>query len=233
VLVLTDSPASPGNSDSNIGFGNKGVNFEDPSRLPRHDQLFEVSRLLGRGQVLEYQFEGNNNGSSIIDVTLATPPDLQVTDVTAPTHVRAGQTFDVTYTVQNLGGDTPPTQPLWDDLVYLSRDQFLDLRADRYLGQIRHTGGLAAGAFYDETRSYRAPSNFDDETEEYYVFVITDPVRSTPTGKVFELDAENNNASHTPLPVIFELPPPTDIVVSEVNLPATARSGDPVSLSWT
>ena len=45
----------------------------------------------------------------------------------------------------NLGGDTVPTQPKWDDLIYLSRDEFLDLRADRYMGMNVHTDGLAAG----------------------------------------------------------------------------------------
>ena len=117
--------------------------------------------------------------------------------------------------------------------MYLSRDQFLDLRADRYLGEILHADGLGAGNSYTETRSYRAPSQFDDETEEYYVFVITDPVRSNSIGSVFELYAENNNDRHSPLPIIFELPPPTDLVVTEVDVPSSVRSGESASFSWT
>ena len=235
VLVLTDSPAGPnrGRPQSDIGFGNRGVDFEEPRRLPRFDRLFEAQRLLARGSVLEYQLEGNNTTSSTIDVTLATPPDLQVTEVVAPERVRAGQQFDVTYTVENFGGETPPGQTRWDDLIYLSRDAFLDLRADRYLGQIRHEGGLAAGGTYTNTESYLAPSSFDDETEEYYVFVVTDPERSRPRGSVFELFAESNNARSSTLPVVFELPPPTDLQVTGVTVPANAKSGEAISLSWT
>ncbi|MBM4095034.1 MAG: hypothetical protein FJ276_37340, partial [Planctomycetes bacterium] len=62
------------------------------------------------------------------------------------------------YTVGNLGGDTVPSQSRWDDLIYLSRDEFLDIRADQYMGQQTHTGGLAAGATYTVTRTLRAPS---------------------------------------------------------------------------
>ncbi len=234
LLVLTDSPAGPSAySVSNIGFGNKGVDFEESYQLPGNDRLSETQRLLGRGRVLEYQLEGNNTISSAIDVTLATPPDLQVSEVLAPDHVRAGQSFDVTYTVQNFGGDTPATQSVWYDLVYLSRDRFLDLRADRYLGQIRHQDGLLAGDSYSVTGSYRAPSGFNDETEEYYVFVITDPARYQPTGDVFELNAEKNNDRHTVAPIIFELPPPTDLQVTSVDVPSLAKSGEPITVGWT
>ena len=234
VLMLTDSPASPDRRiESNIGFKNQGVEFEDPNRLPDGDKLFETQRLLARGRVLEYQLEGNNTIASTIDVTLAATPDLQVTEVLAPERVRAGQPFDVTYTAQNFGGDTPASQSVWNDLVYLSRDRFLDLRADRFLGTVRHEDGLSAGVTYSETRSYRAPSGFADETEEYYVFVVTDPARTRPTGDVFELGAETNNDGHTVTPVIFELPPPTDLQVTAVAAPQTARSGEAVSLSWT
>jgi large repetitive protein len=233
LLVITDSPAGPGQEASDIGFGNKGVVFEDPYGLPSLDKVFESQRLLARGRVLEYQDEGNNTASAMLPVTLAATPDLQVTQVAAPDRVRAGQPFDVTYVVQNLGGGTPPTQDNWDDLIYLSRDGFLDLRADRFLGQYRREGGLAAGGSYSVTRTFQAPSGFDDETEEYYVFVVTDPVRNSPIGRVFELGAETNNDRRSPAPVIFELPPPTDLQVARVDVPAAARSGEPVSVSWT
>ncbi len=234
VLVLTDSPAYPSkNPPSNIGFGRASVAFEEPYQLPSDDRVFEAQRLLGRGRVLEYQLEGNNTITEPIHVTLATPPDLQVTNVIAPERVRAGQSFDITFTVQNFGGDTVPTQNKWDDLVYLSRDRFLDLRADRYLGGVGHSGGLLAGASYDVSGSYRAPSGFDDETEEYYVFVVTDPVLSGRIGQVFELDAENNNDRHSVTPVIFELPPPTDLQVTGVSVPAVAKSGESITVNWT
>ncbi len=144
-----------------------------------------------------------------------------------------GQDFEITYTVTNLGGDTVPTQPKWDDLIYLSRDEFLDLRADRYLGLNGHTGGLAAGSSYTLSKTFRAPAVLDDESEEYYVFVVTDPTRNTSIGQVFELDQETNNDRHSDVPMIIELPPPTDLQVTDIVVPATARSGEPITISWT
>ena len=96
VIVMTDSPAGPTHTPkSNIGFGRSGLFFEDAGHLSGSDKLFESQRSLARGKVKEYQQEGNNSIATTIDITLATPPDLQVTQVLAPQRVRAGQSFDV------------------------------------------------------------------------------------------------------------------------------------------
>ena len=73
----------------------------------------------------------------------------------------------------------------------------------------------------------------DDESEEYYVFVVTDPPRNSAIGKVFELDHETNNDRHSDVPMIIELPPPTDLQVTDIVVPANARSGEPISVTWT
>ena len=156
ILALTDSPASRDSSvPSDIGFNNVGVGFEEPYQLPEHDRLQEAARLLARGAVFEYQQEGNNTAKMPLTVVRAAPPDLRVTNLIVPLRVRMGQEFDVTYTVTNLGGDVPPSQLVWDDLVYLSRDRFLDLRADRFMDTLRHDGGLLAGHSYTVTRRLR------------------------------------------------------------------------------
>src|SRR5262249_52152110 len=229
VLALTDSPASADRGvPSDIGFNNFGVAFEEPFRLPEHDRLQEAARLLARGAVPEYQQEGNNTARTPITVARAAPPDLRVTGLVAPARVRTGQEFDVTYTVTNLGGDTPASQPAWDDLLYLSRDRFLDLRADRFMDTLRHEGGLGAGQSYTVTRRLRAPAGPTDP-EEFYVFAATAPPRTTSFGSVFELDRETNNDRASDAPVVIELPPPADLVVTVITLPATARVSDPVT----
>ena len=107
--------------------------------------------------VPEFRDEGNNITAAALPIILRVPPDLRVTTVTIPEHATVGQLFDLTYSVSNIGaGDTPATQDTWDDLFYLSRDQFLDLQSDRYLGGVEHTGGLQAGGSYvrTETREF-------------------------------------------------------------------------------
>ena len=69
-------------------------------------------------------------------------------------------------------------------------------------------------------------------TEAYYVFVITDPARYNATGALFEVD-ERNNARGSTDPVLIDQPPPTDIRVDNIVVPASAEPGDPVTVRWT
>lgn len=160
-----------------------------------------LANLVGvnAGSVREFQGEGNNITNKAIAVTPYAAPDLRVTTLTAPERVVRGQQFDISYTVANQGGDTPPQQSSWDDLVYLSRDAFLDTKADRFIGSIRHTGGLASGQSYSVNRTYTVPT--DLATEAYYVFVASDPTRYGPTGEVFEGANERNNDRASSVPI--------------------------------
>jgi hypothetical protein len=145
------------------------------------------------GVVAEFRDEGNNVASIEVPITLATPPDLQVASVTAPTGVIAGQTFRVDYTVVNNGGNTPSDQRVWNDLIYLSKDRFLDINQDRYVGFVQHTGGLLAGGSYQGGLTVTAPNTFEGA---YYVFVVTDPARAWgdgEAGKVREFGNDQNN----------------------------------------
>ncbi len=158
------------------------------------------------GTVREFQDEGNNITVAPITVVPYTPPDLQVISLSASERATRGQNFEVSYTVVNLGGDTPIQEAKWDDLVYLSRDAFLDTRADRFIGTISHEGGLAAGGAYSVSKTYTVPT--DLPTEAYYVFVVTDPARYSISGAVYEAN-ERNNDKASDVPMVIELPPPT------------------------
>ncbi|MGA2035934.1 MAG: CARDB domain-containing protein, partial [Thermoguttaceae bacterium] len=230
-----------------------GVRLPDGIQGPYYLLVFTDSNLVGQidspgiwsepyadrveGRVAEYQGEGNNITAAPLSVLLTSPPDLQVTAVTAqgpdasqPDHVFAGQSYTVTYTVTNTGsGDTPDTQPEWYDYIYLSRDQFLDA-ADTYIGSMYHTGGLQAGVAYTNSLTFQAPANM---TGPWYVFVITDPpTGNQPRGKVFESN-ENNNATPTTVPFLIDQPPPADLVIATITVPTAAQTGDPIEVKWT
>ena len=140
----------------------------------------------------------------------------------------------MTYTVSNLGAATPPTEPTWDDLIYLSPDTNLDLKADVYLGSVEHDGGLGANGSYTVTTPVEIPVNLSGP---YYLFVITDPPLDSAIGMVFEGGGanEDNNSLYLAPALIIDPPPPTDLIVTSVNLPspATVKSGDPLTVSWT
>jgi len=183
--------------------------------------------------VKEFKDEGNNVASIALPITLVTPPDLKVASVTAPASVLAGQSFNVSYQVINAGGDTPSDQSSWNDLIYLSKDRFLDINQDRYVGYIGHGGGLSAGGSYGGSLTVTAPRDLEGA---YYVFVITDPARawgSGEFGKVREFGKEQNNATAAEQPIIVETPPPADLKVSNVVVPANANVGDDIQINYT
>ena len=87
--------------------------YSEPSSI--RDGL-DVVTGNGAGAVLEFQNEGNNVSSIAPPITLATPPDLQVSVVNAPASGVGGQSFSVDYHVTNAGGDTPSDQGEWKDV---------------------------------------------------------------------------------------------------------------------
>ncbi|MFH1842063.1 MAG: CARDB domain-containing protein [bacterium] len=215
-------------TDSEVGPGFEGGVSDISPRLAGVSPGYSVDQS---ARVREFQGEGNNLTAISAQVTPFNAPDLQVTALTAPERAVRGQSFDLTYTVTNLGGASPFQQPVWQDLIYLSRDTFLDLRADRFLTSVLHTDGLTAGGAYVVNRTLTVPT--DMPTEAYYVFVITDPARYTVTGDLFEGTNERNNDLASAVPMVIELPPPTDLVVTDILVPAQARVGEPVHFEWT
>jgi hypothetical protein len=197
------------------------------------DDFDVVRNMGGSGAVPEFQDEGNNVMAITLPITLATPPDLQVAVVNALESVIAGQDFTVNYQVLNAGGNTPGDQGSWNDLIYLSKDRFLDVNKDSYLGYVQHSGGLLAGGTYNGSLTLTAPRNLEGS---YYVFVITDPARAWGAGefgKVREFGKEQNNATAAIQPIIIETPPPADLVAGNVLLPAGARVGDEIQIDYT
>jgi len=220
VLVFTDSNVTGSRPPAEAG-----VELESNISAP------DGPLNLVMGRVPEFGNEGNNIAAVPITVVLAPASDLRVTQLSAPERAVSGQMFDLTYTVTNTGSDTPVKQSAWDDLFYLSRDEFLDLRSDRFLGFHRHSGGLAAGAGYDVSRTLDVPRGL---TGSFYVFVVTDPLGSgRPRGDVFEGADELNNATAGAVPMILEQPPPSDLQIEQIVIPSAAQSGDPITVRWT
>ena len=232
VLVYTDSTAAIDRRiKSDIGFRLPGVKFQHNDPFPHFDLASYSLRRPTRGQIWEFLNEGNNLATASLPVVLASPPDLQVVElIDVPPRVVQGQRVTFSYTVLNQGGDTAATQPAWDDLIYLSRDQFLDIRSDRYLGLVRHETGLGSLESYTKEVTVRIPN---DLITEWYLFVVTDPVRTLAIGEVFERENERNNDLATADPIIIDPPPPTDLEISEIAFePTSLMVGDEIVITW-
>ncbi|MEZ6135593.1 MAG: CARDB domain-containing protein [Pirellulaceae bacterium] len=190
------------------------------------------SRLFGSGSgaVLEFANEDDNLATFELDVQFVAAPDLVVDSVTAPTRLEVGQRLNVSYTVSNDGGAIPPTQVPYLDRIYLSRDTTLDVASDHYVGQIRRNEALGPGESETVNGQFWLPRGL---VGDYHVFVVLDvPNASRPRGEVYETN-EENNLGRTLTPLLIEVPPPSDVQVTDVSGPASAEVGDVVTVSWT
>ncbi len=100
-------------------------------------------------------------------------PDLVLSNVVVPTQEIAGSTFNVNYTVTNLGSG-PTLSANWTDAIWLTRDKTRPIPAsgDILLSEGAHSGGLVVGAGYDATQTVTLPINLAPGT--YYITPWTD-----------------------------------------------------------
>jgi subtilase family serine protease len=171
--------------------------------------------------IFEGNFENNNSGARPLTVA-PSPVDLQVTGINVPPTSFSGQNISISYTVTNTSA-TATFATSWTDYVILSRDLIID-STDRTLANFGRGGALDAGAGYTITGDVFIPTGL---TGEYNVFVIADR-----GNLVFESNEANNVSA--PGNVALQLPPPSDLVVQNVNLPsAQVVPGEESTFSWT
>jgi hypothetical protein len=190
----------------------------------------------------------NNLNGTNLQVTYR-EPDLQVTQVTDPGALTAGDKLSLNWQVSNLGGRvtrelswqdavflskviippdprTPLVLPtLWNDTVYLSKDRFLDTTIDRYIGAIARTSNLAANDTYTITKQFDLPK---DLTGAYYLFIVTDGGNT-----VYEGARELNNALESVQPILIDLPPGADLRVEDIVVPTGGKSGEAAQIQFT
>ncbi|HUF09620.1 MAG TPA: CARDB domain-containing protein, partial [Rhodothermales bacterium] len=166
--------------------------------------------------------DSNNVGSpnNPVAVTIGPTPNLVSIDTDAsPTGV-GGQPFQLSWTVRNDGDAT--AGPKWFDAVYLSADQTVNL-GDLRLGGVERTTPLSPGSEYQHDLEIMLPFF---ASGKYYLLISLDDRNA-----VFEGTGDFDNVIAHPLEIT--LPPPSDLVVTEVVVPASAAPGDEVTVSWT
>ncbi|MFP4283565.1 MAG: CARDB domain-containing protein, partial [Opitutales bacterium] len=202
----------------NAGFGDATPPWVFPGRLTG-----------GGGSLNEYRDLASNTLVRPLNVIPQAGVDLTVKSIVAPERATQGRGFELTYTVSNTGeGSTPERQDRWVDHIFLSRDTFLDTSSDHYVGRVIHDGGLGAGESYTESLDLVLPRGI---TGDYYVFVVTD-YSVQPRGAVVEVN-ELNNAVASDIPMLIELPPPADLVVTAVTAPGNVRPGETATFTLT
>jgi hypothetical protein len=180
--------------------------------------------------VFEHLFDGNNVGQSAAQINVARTPaaDLQVADLQARASAVSGRSFDVSWTVENVGdgttGDGFPAGFVseWTDRLVLSRNLLRADGDDTVLGTFTHSGELAAGGSYNRSETVLLPAGIEGD---FFLYLQTDI-----PDRVYEEGREANNASSF-RPLRIDVPRP-DLLVSAVRSPASALNGADIQVSW-
>lgn len=160
--------------------------------------------------------------ASAIDVGLSPPRNLSFTS--GPTvqtaNVRSGQSVTVTWTIENDGKGG--VSGAWRDALYLSSDDQVH-PGDTQIDYIDQSGPLSAGASYQAQAEGRIPA--DLTTGTYFLIAQTDQEND-----IYEHNGEQDNAASTSVSVT--LPPPVDLVASNVQAPSQAQSSSTIDVSY-
>jgi RHS repeat-associated protein len=175
-------------------------------------------------QVIESGPESNNQqaAATSTSVTLTPTPDLAITSLQAANAGVSGQYMHIDWTVHNSGAAID--NQWWGQVLYLSRDGFLDRNSDIYLGNV---WGEAIGSGEDATfsQSFRIPNGIGGK---YYVFAVVDSYNS-----IYERDGEGNNVTMDSTAVQITKPDPVDLVAGLITIPVNGTPGSDASITYT
>ncbi len=171
-------------------------------------------------QVDEGSREGNNTAVATEPTDLLIG-DLLVESVTAPEEVRFGETAAITWVVRNAGGAAVALP--WRDAVALSTAAN---GGGTTLLEAAAPVALAPGETYTNTALITVPLAGQNTPGPRFV-----RVRADAGGQQGEADEGNNQGASAAMNVLA--PPPPDLIVTGVTVPAVAPLGQPVPLIWS
>ena len=180
-------------------------------------------------EVYELANTKNNSGASDLISTLLTPgADFEPYDLNIPNNISSGKTFDVCYSVRNIGPGVPFSNS-WKDKVYISsKNTGIDDSA-KLLGTFSQNGTyIMNNNSYeyqgDKYKSNRSVSVSGLKSGTYYIYIKVDADNS-----IMEYDGEQNNVI---MSKAVQLSDP-DLTVEIVSISETTLStNDKVAITW-
>jgi hypothetical protein len=207
----------------------RSVTLNIPNGLSGTYYVFGQADYVGnstRGNVFEYDKEGNNMlRSGVVNVTLAYA-DLQPTAFTGPATVDAFETFTVNYTVRNNSGAVGPANGTWVDAVWLVTPggsvPGSSLNCLSPIAQTSHAGPLAPGATYNGSITLAIPRYIEPGTY--------DLVLHTDNGNVvYEYNFEGNNERRYTFTYRYS----DDLRLTALSTTGAAYSGQTIGVNFS
>lgn len=116
-------------SKSHVGVLNPGESYEINAsvKVPTTAQGYYVLYAISDVKDALYETSKSDNRvrtTVLVNNPSATPVDVSVTKVSAPAHIKAGETITISYTIENLSDQS--VSGLLRDVIYMSKDNKLD-----------------------------------------------------------------------------------------------------------
>ncbi|MBL7805281.1 MAG: thrombospondin type 3 repeat-containing protein [Saprospiraceae bacterium] len=185
-------------------------------------EYFLLIKTNATNQLSESSFDNNVAfSSSKTSISLSPPSDLKIASFHAAGTVHAGQPILLQWTVLNAGVGTT-NSAYWYDAVFLSDDPVWT-SGDLLLGTKEWSGLLSGSGIYVLSLEVDIPSYVSGNR---YLILRTDN-----TNLVYEHNAEGNNDHYVPIQVL--IPPPCDLIVSDIELPDSVRVGDEITVQYS
>jgi hypothetical protein len=158
-------------------------------------------------------------------------PDLAnliVDSIITPSNQFSGKTFELTYTVKNIGN--APTTGGWMDYIYVANNPTL---LNNLNGRVRDSllltkrislQSLDFGESYSNTINVQVPLRYSGNI--YY------RVQANANYQVFEQDTTFKNNGKTSKPISVTQSPLPDLSISNFSIAKTAFSGEKIPVSW-
>ncbi len=158
--------------------------------------------------------------NSPVAITLSPSPDFHVVSFGAASTVNAGQPLTCNWLVGNAGIGSSNGRT-WYDEIYLSQDATIG-GDDILLASHGRSDNLAPSATYTDSAIVEIPQYVSGN---YYLLLSVDD-----NDLVYEHGGESNNIALHLLSIT--VPPPSDLVVSNVQIPVSAYPGDQVEVTY-
>lgn len=176
-----------------------------------------------------------NNASELVTININQQlADLVIDEINSQTQPSVGDNFvegdliQLTWTGSNQGNSVTNSN-VWRDEVFLSLDSVFDRTQDIRLGSAFHSGALAPGETYSQTKTFALPNVGGD----FRIIIVTDSLRdvleSDETNNAFVGDSGAGDVVTIDETSEEERP---DIRVMAVDAPATAISGQEIDINY-
>jgi CARDB/Calx-beta domain/Bacterial pre-peptidase C-terminal domain/RTX calcium-binding nonapeptide repeat (4 copies) len=191
---------------------------------PSAGEYYLILKADAKDGLLEGSDANSNTVASItpITITYAPRPDLTIAGTVSQTNINNASTLPISWTVTNQS-TVDPAVANWNDYVYISNDNILDV-SDRFLLSLpRPNAGssLAAGASYTVNSAVALPA---DLIGNKFLLFATDR-----NNNILETN-EINNISAVPISIGFA---DLKAVSAAVTVPSTIAVGGQLSIDWT